>query len=183
MLTCALSLCLLVGCKDSDKEAVLEVGGDVQLLDGVELDYDSMFFDDFTDGVSKDNWYIGKHSWGANGNGGVVPQNVNYTDDGVLVLTGNGEYYTSGNVRGVGQRKDGTLTGAALISKFVTGAGRYEVKMKILPRLGACSAFWTYAYDSETMGNHEIDIELPGGKTTGIISFQNVLNGLLHANL
>ena len=176
VLTCALSLCLLVGCKDSDKEAVLEVGGDVQLLDGVELDYDSMFFDDFTDGVSKDNWYIGKHSWGANGNGGVVPQNVNYTDDGVLVLTGNGEYYTSGNVRGVGQRKDGTLTGAALISKFVTGAGRYEVKMKILPRLGACSAFWTYAYDSETMGNHAIDIELPGGKTTGIISFQNVLN-------
>lgn len=168
---------VFAACKDNENEtAELSVGGNVQLLEGIELDYDNMLFDDFTGGVSKENWYIAKHSWGANGNGGVVPQNVNYTDDGVLVLSGNGEYYTSGNVKGVGQRKDGTLTGAALISKFVTGAGRYEVKMKVLPRLGACSAFWTYAYDSETGGNHEIDIELPGGKSSSIISFQNVLN-------
>ena len=170
-------LLVLVGCNNNKEDTTaLKVGGDVQLLEGIELDYDKMLFDDFTGGVSKENWYIAKHSWGANGNGGVVPQNVNYTDDGVLILSGNGEYYTSGDVKGVGQRKDGTLTGAALISKFVTGAGRYEVKMKVLPRLGACSAFWTYAYDSETSGNHEIDIELPGGKSSSIISFQNVLN-------
>lgn len=177
LLTLTISLGMFAACNGNDEEEiVLKVGDDATVLEGVELDYDNMFFDDFTGGVRKENWYIGKHSWGANGNGGVIPQNVNYTDDGVLVLTANGDYYTAGNVSGVGQRKDGTLTGAALISKFLTGAGRYEIKMKLLPRLGACSAFWTYAYDSETTGNHEIDIELPGGKTSSIISFQNVLN-------
>lgn len=172
-----------LGCGESRGEAVsndIAVGKELCLLDGVELDYDGMFFDDFTNGVDKDSWYIGKQAWGANGNGGVIPQNVNYTDDGVLVLTGNGEYYTAGDVRGVGTRRDGTLTGAALISKFTTQAGRYEIKMKVLPRLGACNAFWTFAYDNETNANHEIDIELPGGKSTGIITYERLLNTNYH---
>ena len=94
----------------------------------------------------------------------------------MLVFSGNGGYYTSADVQGVGARKDGSLTGGALISKFVTGPGRYQVKMKVLPRLGACSAFWTYCDDTKG-GNHEIDIELPGGKDhSSVISFENVLN-------
>lgn len=171
-----LASCALAGCADKETPSPLEAGMPVRVLDGVEFDYDNMFFDDFTGGVDKDNWYIGKQAWGANGNGGVVPQNVNYTDDGILVLTGNGEYYTAGDVRGVGTRRDGTLAGAALISKFVTQAGRYEVKMKVLPRLGACNAFWTFAYDNDTRANHEIDIELPGGTHAGIISYERLLN-------
>lgn len=167
------SLTLTVGCVKKTGE--LKVGDKIRLLSGIELDYDSAFFDDFTDGVSYDDWYINNQAWGI-GNGGVVPQNVNYTDDGVLVLSGNGEYYTEGDIRGVGARKDGTLTGAALTSKFLTAPGRYQIKMKVLPRLGACSAFWTYANDSKTGGNHEIDIELPGGKSSSMITFQNVLN-------
>ncbi len=168
----------VAACAVKEETAALNVGGDVSVLKGVEVDYDNMFFDDFVGGVDYDSWYIGKQAWGSSGdgNGGVIPENVNYTDDGVLVLTGNGDYYTSGDVRGVGSRKDGTLTGAAIISKFVTGPGRYESKVKILPRQGACNAMWTYAYDTATNGNHEIDIELPGGTKSGIITFENVLN-------
>ncbi|MCH5160558.1 MAG: glycoside hydrolase family 16 protein [Clostridiales bacterium] len=159
-------------------------GEAVRLLSGTELDYDRAFFDGFDNGVSYDNWYIGKQAWGAGGNGGVIPENVNYTDDGVVIFSGNGEYYTRGDVAGVGAVKDGTLTGGALISKFLTGPGRYEIKMKVLPRLGACSAFWTFAYDGNapdgfpSPGNHEIDIELPGGNKTGgdNIGFDSVLN-------
>lgn len=98
------------------------------------------------------------------------------SDDGVLVLTGNGGYYTDGDVRGVGDIKDGRYTGAALISKFLVSAGRYEIKMKVLPRQGACTAFWIYSNDIEIGANHEIDIELPGGNRSGVVSFENVLN-------
>lgn len=154
------------------------VGKPVATIAGVELDYDNAFFDGFDNGVDYNNWYIGNQAWGesAGGNGGVIPQNVGYTDDGVLVLSGNGEYYRRGEVKGVGTRKDGSLAGAALISRFTTRPGHYEIKMKVLPRQGACSAFWTYAYDNDTRGNHEIDIELPGGKESGVIGFDNVLN-------
>ena len=75
--------------------------------------------------------------------------------------------------------KDGRNTGSVIISRFLTGPGHYEVKMKPLPRLGACTALWTYTnrvssiYDEND--NHEIDIELPGGKTNNAISFKNVL--------
>lgn len=166
---------VLVACK-TEKE-MHQIGGDAYIINGVEQDFDNAFFDDFQDGVNPDYWWIGKQAWGAGANGGVIPENVNYTDDGVLVITGNGEYYTDGDVAGVGTVKDGSLTGGALISKFVTGPGRYQVRMKVLPRQGACSAFWTYAFDTETQGNHEIDIELPGGKGTPTgISFQKVLN-------
>ena len=176
ILAAACTLATAAGCKnEAEESAELTVGGDVGVLQGVELDYENAFFDDFTGGVSYEDWYINKQAWG-NGNGGVIPENVNYTDEGVLVLSGNGEYYTAGDVRGVGAIKDGRLTGAALTSKFITGPGRYQIKMKVLPRLGACSAFWTYCYDKETGGNHEIDIELPGGKSSSMITFENVLN-------
>lgn len=170
--------CLFCGCKPSGEEKnELAVGKAVRLIDGVTPDYDNMFFDGFENGVSYDDWYIGKQAWGSAANGGVIPENVNYTDEGVLVISGNGNYYTANDVTGAGTIKDGSLSGGALISKFVTGPGRYQVKMKVLPRLGACTAFWTYCYETETGGNHEIDIELPGGKDhSGTISFENVLN-------
>lgn len=165
----------IFSCGKGQQSTDIAVGDKVSLLEGVELDYNHAFFDDFAQGVSKDNWYIGKQAWGTS-NGGVIPENVKYTDDGVLVLTGNGNYYTDGDVRGVGDVKDGRYTGAALISKFTVHAGRYEIKMKVLPRQGACTAFWTYANDVETASNHEIDIELPGGNRTGEYSFERILN-------
>lgn len=178
---CSLNF-FIVGCQNADSsstnsESIL-AGDRLSLLPNVQFDNSKLFFDDFTNGVDYDNWIIGNGAWGS-GNGGVIPDNIFYTDDGILLLRGNGSYYAKGEVKGVGTLKDGRNTGAALISKFVTGPGRYEIKMKPLGRLGACTAFWTYnnqTNEGSENDNHEIDIELPGGKSDGIISFKNVLN-------
>jgi beta-glucanase (GH16 family) len=156
----------------------LTPGDAIRLLNGVSYDTDHAVFDDFVGGVDYSRWSIGNGAWG-NGNGGVVPANVGYTDDGVLVLRGNGLHYTGEEIKGVGTLKDGRNTGAALISKFLSGPGHYETKMKLLPRQGACTAFWTFTNRATTSGvndNHEIDIELPGGKKSGVITFKDVLN-------
>lgn len=178
---CSLNL-FIVGCQNTDSSSSNDenilAGNQLSLLPNVQFDNSKLFFDDFTNGVDYDNWIIGNGAWGS-GNGGVIPENVFYTDDGILLLRGNGSYYAKGEVKGVGTLKDGRNTGAALISKFVTGPGRYEIKMKPLGRLGACTAFWTYnnqTNEGSENDNHEIDIELPGGKSDGIISFKNVLN-------
>ena len=171
-----ISSLLIVSCnQNKEKKTQLNPGDDIALLDNIEFDYDHAFFDDFSTGVKEENWLIGDQAWGGN-NGGVVPENVSYTDDGILLLRGNGGYYQEGEVRGVGDVKDGRYTGAALISNFMVGPGRYEIKMKVLPRIGACTAFWTYAYEFENELNHEIDIELPGGNRSGVISYENILN-------
>ena len=71
--------------------------GDVPLLhDKIELDLDNLIFDDFINGVNKDNWLIANQAWGSAANGGVIKENVGYTDDGILILKGNGRYYTEG---------------------------------------------------------------------------------------
>lgn len=172
----------LAACKEkeesisNDKNSKMPTpGDDLSLLGDVAFDYDNAFFDDFSNGVDPKNWYIADQAWGGS-NGGVIPENVSYTDDGILRLRGNGGYYLEGEVRGVGDVKDGRYTGAALISNFVTGPGRYEIKMKVLPRLGACTAFWTFAYEFDEKLNHEIDIELPGGNRSGAPTFGNHLN-------
>ena len=134
VLICSL---LLVSCgssSDDDKTKPLAVGDKMALMEGVKLDYENVFFDDFSNGVNSEHWLIGDQAWGGS-NGGVVPENVSYTDDGVLLLRGNGAFYQEGEIKGVGDVKDGRFTGAALISNFLTGPGRYEIKMKVLPRI------------------------------------------------
>ena len=156
VLPLVLAISSLVACSSNNIVSTPKVGKDLVLFNNIEFDYDNAFFDDFSEGVSNDNWYIGKQAWGG-GNGGVVPNNIKYTDDGNLVVTGNGKFYEDGDIRGVGDIKDGRYTGGALISKFLVQPGRYEIKMKVLPRLGACTAFWTFAYDVSDASNHEID--------------------------
>lgn len=174
-----------VGCNGTAPKLYTDYlpGERVETLASVELDYENAVFDDFTNGVDYDRWMIGSGAWG-NGNGGVVPENVFYTEDGILILRGNGLHYARGEVKGQGILKDGRNTGSAIISKFKTGPGHYEVRMKPLPRLGACTALWTYTYRDPTVyddaDNHEIDIELPGGKTKGSINFKHVLNTNYH---
>lgn len=169
----------LISCSSTITEEIkIEVKENINLIEGVEFDYDNAFFDDFSSGVDSSSWYIANQAWGG-GNGGCVPENVHYTDDGILFLQGNGKYYSDNDIKGVGDVKDGRYTGAALISKFNTKPGRYEIKMKPLPRQGACTAFWTYSYeftDDLENNNHEIDIELPGGNQQGIPTFENILN-------
>lgn len=161
-----------------EKVTSFKLGDDLDLLSDVSFDTANAVFDDFTNGVDYDKWIIGNGFWGQ-GNGGVIGDNVFYTEEGELLLRGNGLFYSKEEVKGVGVLKDGRNTGAALISKFLTGPGRYQVRMKPMGRQGACTAFWTFSnqpVEGQENDNHEIDIELPGGKSQGVISFKNVLN-------
>ena len=175
---------MILGCQQRDKETnvqdvkIPEVTDTLNILDGVKFDYDNAFFDDFTHGVDYDSWIISEDCWGSN-KGGLTVKNVFYTDEGTLIFRANGNYYSGDEVRGYGQVKDGRCTGASLVSKFLTGPGRYQVKMKPFPRLGACSALWTYSNRPVTGAendNHEIDIELPGGYHQGVHSFKYLMN-------
>lgn len=153
------------------------VGEDYHLLDNVEEDVVNGFYDGF-DTLSKSNWLVLKGYWGVN-NGGVSPDNVSITEDGTLALAGNGLYYNRGDIESYGQFKDGRKCGASLISTFKALPGHYEIKMKVHPRIGACTAFWTYgnrAVEGETENeNAEIDVELPGGSKSGKITYKKAL--------
>ena len=154
-----------------------EVGEKLSVVDGVGFDYKKAFFDDFTNGVDYDTWIISEDCWGSN-KGGLTVKNLFFTDEGTLIFRANGNYYSGDEVRGYGSLKDGKCTGASLVSKFLTGPGRYQVKMKPMPRLGACTAFWTYSnrpVANAENDNHEIDIELPGGMS-GNHSFKSMMN-------
>lgn len=170
----------LTSCASNDAAKInIKEKGEYAFLDGVKLDYEHAFFDDFSKGVNPDSWYICKSAWG-DGNGGVIPDNVMYTDDGILVLRGNGLYYSQTELVGIGDLTDGKNTGGVLISTFNVGPGHYESKFKPLPRLGSCTAFWTFANkyvegDNASL-NHEIDIEMPGGASMGVPSFKRILD-------
>ena len=174
-LTCG---CSNNGQENSDEAKIPNIGEQLSLVEGVGFDYEKTFFDDFTNGVNYDNWIISEDCWGSN-KGGLTSKNVFYTDEGTLLFRANGEYYSDTEVKGYGQYKDGRCTGASLVSKFLTGPGRYQVKMKPMPRLGACTAFWTYTnrpVPETENDNHEIDIELPGGMRHGVHSFEYMMN-------
>ena len=137
------------------------------------------FFDNFYDiEIDKTKWHLADRSWGR-GNGGVIPDLVNLNGHGVCILKGHGDQY-DGPVWGYGQKE---RVGACLVTKEFFGSGRYEVKAKVFPRIGACTAFWTFFYKEyyksssefdyyRKLGyidhggyviiNHEIDIEIPG---------------------
>ena len=123
----------LVSCGNNQTESITP-GDDLKLIENVKFDYDNAFFDDFSNGVKKENWYIADQAWGGS-NGGVVPENVSYTDDGVLLLRGNGGYYQQNEIKGVGDVKDGRYTGAALISNFLVGPGRFSLDYMIDRRI------------------------------------------------
>lgn len=135
------------------------------------------FFEDFSDdSLDLDRWLIAEKMWGGF-NGGVVPENVSVSD-GVLRLEGHGNRYT-GSVQGLNPKLPGGIrTGAAIATKAYYASGSYEVRAKVAPVLGACSAIWTFQYEEHMKGseeykkypdqtgayaavNHEIDIELP----------------------
>ncbi|MBL8795370.1 MAG: sigma-70 family RNA polymerase sigma factor, partial [Planctomycetia bacterium] len=156
------------------------------------------FFEDFTgDALDPRRWLIAHKQWGGDDvNGGVVAENVSVAD-GKLLLEAHGDRYR-GPVMGVrkngGLRVDGRRVGAAIATKLYFCSGRYEVRMKVCPKLGACSALWTLHYEEFYPGhanyrklpvggdnyyavNHEIDIELPGrpGPAKKDMSFQYAL--------
>ena len=52
-------------------KTTIEVGEDITLLNNVKINEDKVVFDDFSGGVSYDNWIIANGFWGQ-GNGGVI---------------------------------------------------------------------------------------------------------------
>lgn len=119
------------------------------------LDLANVFFDDFNNGIDKNIWQVPNEQWGIN-NGGVIHQNVHYTEDGVVILQANGDYY-DGDLKGI-NRQDGKRTGARINTRESLGPGRYEVRMKVMPRFGSTTAMWNFYYENPL--NQEIDIEL-----------------------
>ena len=154
---------------------------------------DDVFYDDFSGAdLDMDKWLVAEKNWGGtvmvNGasedyNGGVIADNVAVCD-GDLILTGLGSGYT-GELRGINRdksrRADGKRCGRAIATKEYFGSGSYEVRAKIAPELGCCSAMWTFEYeeyysDGELkIVNHEIDIEFPGRDKNDDFSLSHVL--------
>lgn len=138
----------------------------------------SVFYSDFvgSENVSE-NWSLVNYGWGQNG---VAKENAGYTRSpkvinalgatgGVVVLNSYGNYYKEAGRRG---------QGGVLISNRLFGPGKYEVRMKVVPRFGPCSTAWSYYTNSYAINNaagnpvyghntseniqyHEIDIECP----------------------
>ena len=129
---------------------------------------DGSLYDDFENGISPDGkWDIVNKTWGGNPSfNGVNASNVNYTADGILVLSSKGMYWENSSERN---------TGAAIATKEALGPGKFEVAAKISPRLGMCSAIWTYYYQDGGNVNSEIDIEFPG-TLNGRIGYDSVMN-------
>lgn len=156
-------------------------------------DADDIFYDDFTGSrLDMNKWLIAEKNWGGtvteNGetvdyNGGVVSENVAIWD-GHLVLTGLGDLY-EGEQKGINrdgsQRSDGKRCGGAIATREYHASGSYEIRAKIAPVLGCCSAMWTFEYEEDYSGddvkitNHEIDIEFPGRNDNGDFSLSHAL--------
>lgn len=100
------------------------------------------FYEDFSNGIDSDIWEVSSQKWGADNNG-TSPDNVFYSTDetrvknagatgGIAVLRSYGDLQANRAKR---------RQGAALITRQTFGPGKYEVRMKVLPRLGQCTAF------------------------------------------
>ena len=148
-----------------------------------------VFFDDFSDGtLDPKDWLVSTKAWGGD-NGGVAPENVQLVedvDDGepiiALRLEAHGDQYTGDLVH----NGRSTRVGAAIATRRYYASGRYEVRARIAPEYGTCTAFWPFHYIDHRMGeagywhepnprrNTEIDWEFPtdlAGADTGNFSF------------
>ena len=104
--------------------------------------------------------------------------------DGELVLTGLGNDY-AGDLRGIARdgsrREDGKRCGGAIATDAYFASGSYEIRARIAPELGCCSAMWTFEYEEDDSGdtltvtNHEIDIEFPGRDADDAFSLSHAL--------
>ena len=178
-----LSLTLLLGVGvisfiNTNKEA--KVGHAIEnpaVLANEELDTSNAFYDDFSNGFDTNVWAIGKRKWGKE-NSGVRPENVFYDQENKnMIFRALGDQYKDNefyNDNSDAMYTDGRRSGGAIIRKEYSGPGRYEVRMKLAPFTGVCSAFWTMNGDSKS----EIDFELPGRVVRngdGYFSFNEVI--------
>ena len=153
---------------------------------------EDVFFEDFSGStLDPDKWLIAEKNWGgtvtengvsADYNGGVIHENV-AVRDGMLVLTGYGNEY-EGALRGIcrngTRREDGRRCGGAVATRAYFASGSYEIRARIAPELGCCSAMWTFEYEEDytdglRVTNHEIDIEFPGRDAGDAFSLSHAL--------
>ena len=122
------------------------------------------FYDDFSSGaVDSTKWFAACSnwdSWHTYWSGGVVPENL-YVRDGVLCCEAHGDLYTGdvvGYDEGGNPRK--TRVGACAVTRDYYASGRYEVRAKVIPRLGASNAMWSRV----SVGGKEnkIELQFPG---------------------
>ena len=122
-----------------------------------------IFFDDFSQGVDPTRWEVSSQRWGSGV--GASPNNVFFSRDqeiaaaegcesgGIVAMRTFGDYKEEENLR---------RQGAVLVTRDAFGPGKFEVRAKIVPRLGQCTAFWTYwnggGTTKETNRYSEIDI-------------------------
>ncbi len=117
----------------------------------------NVYYDNFSQ-FTGDTWHFVNYGWGQNG---VLASNAMYSrspgvlnaydaSGGIVVLPSYGDYYSAANKRG---------QGTCLISSDAYGPGLYEVRMKVVPRFGPCSAIWPYYTNSEQGWNTEAEQE------------------------
>ena len=117
--------------------------------------------------VDPSSFLVAFKQWGGD-NGGVLPENLFIDEVGgrkVLRIRALGNFY-EGAVRGINkdgsQRSDGKRTGGAIATKEYFASGSYEVRAKLAPKLGVCSAFWTFHYQEFYPGDPQY-MEKPVG--------------------
>jgi|GEM_PF-5117580 len=128
-----------------------------------------VFFDDFSQGIRPHVWRALNERWKSQKNNGYSQDNCLYTNDpeqvrkhgatgGLVVICSNGDF---------AQEADRKRQGGGIVTKRLFGPGKYEVRMKVVPRVGQCSAIWTYfnnwSDSMETLKYSEIDLEAPYG--------------------
>ena len=155
------------GDEDGDKD---DEGSKLPVIEGWHKEpvVAGTFYDDFSEGISSEYWTADDVGWGT-GNNGTRVSNIMYSTDearvaaegatgGVVTLRATGNYHGGVNTQ---------MQGAVLITKDAFGAGKYETRVKVLPRAGQCTAMWTYYNGTpnatllEDSRYSEIDIELP----------------------
>lgn len=167
------TVCFTAGCGSDTSQLAEEMFGyGDEYYSSVEsrytLNYDEMIYDDFTGGkIDKNKWVISDSvwdQWGTDQNG-VRPQNLFLVEDPEnpethMVMRANGAYYSG---EALSDSVSGVTTGAGISTVEAMGPGRYEVKMKTCPRVGALTSMWLFSWfnkDDGSVQQNEIDIEI-----------------------
>lgn len=166
------SLFGMAGCSDDEAltKNMFDFGDEYyrSVADRYTLNYDEMIYDDFTgDTIDKSKWVVSDSVWDQWGTDqdGVRPQNLfllkdDKNPDSHLLLRANGSYY-SGDA--LSSSHDGVNTGACISTVDALGPGRYDIKMKACPRIGALTSMWLFSWfnkDDGSVQQNEIDIEI-----------------------
>ncbi|MDE6398954.1 MAG: glycoside hydrolase family 16 protein, partial [Clostridiales bacterium] len=181
VLACMLTLCSLgfFGCNDGKVSArgkeMFGFGDSYyrEVENRYTLNYDEMVYDDWTgDTIDKSKWVISDSvwdQWGTDQNG-VRPQNLYIVKDDEnpethLAMQANGAYYDADANAELWKNSaaDGINTAACISSVEAFGPGRYDIKMKPCPRIGALTSMWLFSWfnlDDGSVQQNEIDIEI-----------------------